>query len=343
MERSTLRSSPWLGTSVLVVMGALLAAAPALARVAPAVAPTEDDAPSDLDLMDQADAKRQDGAHAEAASLYARAYRARPEAERADALGEVIVRAALVDYQLALEQDPDDVALLRAQAELFQEFLLARKPDPSTQDIAELLAKLDARLQALEQAQRAAEEAPLEDEQTRAQVGEEEPEPASEPVAVGVGSRPPVERAAPAKRPSAKTLDVVLLSVGATSTAGGLALIAGSTAMFYARRKAANAGVDRFNAIVAELEDMPRTPEQEQSDADAIARYIEDTNAYRQANRARAIALSVTGSILAAAGIGVSTWAILRMRRHRRQPSNRASLSPVLGRRHAGVHLAVSF
>lgn len=136
-------------------------AEPAPVQAVPVQAPATDVEP----LLTEAEAKRAAGAHAEAAALYGQAYRARPEAERADAAGEAAVRNAMDDYEAATAKAPGEapeLELVEAQAELLAEFLDARTkaraaaqiahtvPVPEVpQDLVEALDRLHARIDEL--------------------------------------------------------------------------------------------------------------------------------------------------------------------------------------------------
>jgi hypothetical protein len=172
-----------LGVCLLGSMASLDAAArapaPEEAVVAEPVVPAaEPDAsqPSFDELMARADRERAAGSHALSAALYAQAYRARPEAERADPVGETTLRNAMADYDLASATDPE-LELLEAQAELLDEFLVARRRARASaqiehalevpevpQDLALALERLNVRI---------------------AELPEPEPEP-EEPIAVPV-------------------------------------------------------------------------------------------------------------------------------------------------------------
>lgn len=147
----------------------------------PVQQPTEPAGPDFDELVAQAQERRAAKAHAEAAELYGRAFRARPDAARGDAEAETAVRNALVDYEIATGQvggGGDELALREAEAELLATFLDARRkaraaaqiahavPVPEvSQDLVEALDALHARIDVLieeaeaEAARLAAEEA----------------------------------------------------------------------------------------------------------------------------------------------------------------------------------------
>jgi hypothetical protein len=131
---------------------------------APATQPTYEE------LMSEAERRRQAKSHAEAAALHGQAYRTRPERDRFDLTGEITIRAAMADYQLALVSHSDDLeqinaklALLEAQRALLAEFIAARTPKATPWDIANAYAELDPQIEELERrkAQLEAEQEPL--------------------------------------------------------------------------------------------------------------------------------------------------------------------------------------
>lgn len=122
---------PYLVAPVLVL------ATPATGRVperAMASATTVEPSESYEALIAEAEAQREVGDHARAATLYTRAYHARPEADRADDLGLFIVKNALADYRIALAREPASAeerselrALLEQETALIDEIIRARR------------------------------------------------------------------------------------------------------------------------------------------------------------------------------------------------------------------------
>lgn len=72
--------------------------------------------------------------------------------------------------------------------------------------------------------------------------------------------------------------------------------------------------------------------------------YLADLDDWQDDWRTFSTALVISGAVLTATGIGLTTWGIVRMRKHR-QPSTggRASLAPSLGPGRAGATLHVAF
>jgi len=88
-----------------------------------------------LDLVAQADAKRDAGAQAEAAALYGQAYRALPEDQRGSDTGEAVVRNAMAAHDLA-SAEALDLERLEAQAALLEAFLEDRRRARAAAQIA---------------------------------------------------------------------------------------------------------------------------------------------------------------------------------------------------------------
>jgi len=160
-----------------------------VARSQPARA-EEPQAPLNYDeLMAQAESKRRAEAHAEAAELLAQAYRARPEGQRSDEIGEVVVRAAMAAYDDALAAEPEGLEQVNAQLELLaqertllDEFIRMRTPERSPAAIIRARKELDQRAETLEstRAELAMLQPPHADENDPLAVPPEPP-PASDP------------------------------------------------------------------------------------------------------------------------------------------------------------------
>lgn len=110
------------------------------------------------DLMVEAEAQRDEGAYAESAALYAKAYRSRPEKQRADEVGLFIVKNAIKSFDLALAQVPQggdqrsrQIALLADKLELMDEFIASRKIGDAPALIIEQNTETAERLDSLRQ------------------------------------------------------------------------------------------------------------------------------------------------------------------------------------------------
>lgn len=72
--------------------------------------------------------------------------------------------------------------------------------------------------------------------------------------------------------------------------------------------------------------------------------YLADLDDWQDDWRSFSTALVVSGAVLTATGIGLTTWGIVRMRKHRQSSTGgRASLAPSLGPGQAGATLNVAF
>lgn len=312
--RSHSRSPGHARLLALVVGLPCLAAPPCLAATSRVTAATEPTAPSYKELMREAEAKQGVGAYAESAALFAEAYRSRPPKKRADDVGEITVESALADYRLASEQAPADIELLEARAALLEEFLTAREQaDPK----------------AVPQAMRD------ELEQVRTQIGErrEAERRAREDV---LEPEPTPQAAIPVEAPTSKTTNP---KVNATLLTLGLASVVGGTVVLAVGARNSSQIDARVDEQLAALAAVPEYTEgQRQEFRDAIA-------AWEQDNRATARGMIVGGAVLAAAGVGLSAWGLVRIGHDRKhdQPSRTAWATPVLSREHIGLQLRIGF
>jgi hypothetical protein len=264
------------------------------------------------DLMVDAEHQRAAGAYAQSAALYGRAYRARPAAERSDEIGESVLRSAMTDYDLALGTNPNDLALLEAQTALLDEFLTARRTAHVTeqvtavpQDLVDEQARIDARIAELRTRER-----------------DPGPEPARDP------GPEPARDPKPARSPKASG---ALLGVGVTTAIGGVALVIGGAV---GASQAKNEAKTQREALAAE----PLYTEDQRTS------YLADLDDWQDDWRSFSTALVVSGAVLTATGIGLTTWGIVRMRKRRQSSTRgRASLAPSLGPGRAGATLNVAF
>lgn len=307
--------------SILAIAPLVLLPGPASAARAHTLAPA---AASFDELMLQAEDQRAAGAYAESAALYGQAFRARPQAQRADQIGEITLRNAMTDYDQAVAAKPE-VVLLTAQARLLDEFLAARREAQAAarakkaktvpevpQDLVDELVRVEARIAELreEAERRAAEEAASQ---------EVEPAPASS--ATSQADEPPASR----------KVESAILGVGLASFVGGIGLIAGGAWNLGQTRKHVDA---QLAALAAE---PLYTDEQRQT-------YRAGLTDWQQQWRGVSTGLIVGGAVLAAAGIGLTSWGVVRMRKHRAGSNGtRASLTPTLGRGYAGAVIDVAF
>ena len=215
---------------------------------------------------------------------------------------------------LAREQPHLHVELLEARAALLEEFLTAREQaDPK----------------AVPQAMRD------ELEQVRTQIGErrEAERRAREDV---LEPEPTPQAAIPVEAPTSKTTNP---KVNATLLTLGLASVVGGTVVLAVGARNSSQIDARVDEQLAALAAVPEYTEgQRQEFRDAIA-------AWEQDNRATARGMIVGGAVLAAAGVGLSAWGLVRIGHDRKhdQPSRTAWATPVLSREHIGLQLRIGF
>jgi hypothetical protein len=325
-----LHRSPPLRAIAMLIVGAPLVLLPPLSSTAQAhaLAPS---ASSFDDLTARADDRRAAGAYAESAALYGQAYRARPERQRADQIGEITIRSAMTDYELAWAARPD-LALLEAEAQLLEDFLEARRKAQATaqakhakklpevpQDLVDELDRLKTRIAEQRDGERKAVTEAATPEPELKPWAERKPEP-SAPI--------PVE---PVPTPIARRKgDAAIHGVGLGAVVGGTALIAGGAGTL-ARTK--EIGDARLRALDA---DPCYTDAQRHAYRSALGDW-------QQHWRNTSTALVVTGAVLAATGIGLTSWGIVRVRKHRSRSRSHAAVTPALARQHLGVRLTVVF
>lgn len=281
------------------------------------------------ELFDQADEKRRAGAHAEAAELHAEAYRLLPPEERFEN-GPFTIKNCIQDYENALRDDPEGLgqikahlAMLRAEVGLLREFERdMAEYGPTPEYVEQALAQAESRIQRLEQ-----EEAALEH-----QPGPTPPVPGPPTLQLQPTEPTLQERVLgsnPTRRHSAR--DIVLLSVGSASLVGGITMLGVGGWMYPEITRRSNALVQQFDREVIEAGETERSPEQVDADEAEMLRQIEAIEEYRKQSRRNATGLVVSGALLTATGVGLTTWAILRLRQ------KSASVSAQLGQGYVGL------
>lgn len=288
--------------------------------------------PSFDDLMVRADHQHAAGSYAESADLYGQAYRARPEEKRADQIGEVTLRSAMAAYDLA-SPEQTDLALLEAEAQLLDEFLTARKQAQAAavakkvpqvpQDLVDELERLNGRIAELREAERRAAEVAAKAE------SEAQPEPTSAPIHEN-GPVPP--EPAP-ERGSIRRSDGAILGVGVVSFVGGMGLVTIGAVNSVKTNKAA----DNALAALAVLAEDPRLDDEQEQN------YRTSVDEWQKNWRNVSTAMVVSGAVLGAAGIGLTSWGIVRTKKHRSSFGSRAALIPTGGRGQLGLQLVAKF
>jgi hypothetical protein len=241
-----------------------------------------------------ADAAHESGRHGEAAELYAKAYHAMTPEEK-DALGEIIVAAALDDLHTRWEATADP-SLPSTAGDLLDEYErdTGRSAEGSLAEHRAWVATV-----------RDVSEPVLDDEPPPSVAGATELPPARERDRVPA----PREGVAPA-----------LIVVGIATTIGGTAMIALGAPL---GRRAERGREEALSSMPFHALD----PE----DPDTIA-YVEGYDAYVRHEQQRTRALVGVGSVLLAAGVGVAVYGIVRLARHRRAVrAESARVRPIVG------------
>lgn len=282
-------------------------------------------------LMNQAEASRRSGDHVAAARLYSEAYLARPKRHRADLIGEIVVRNAIIEFQIALDREPTDLEqhqahleLLRAEQTLLHDFISARQRDGVPQDIAraavELVPKInrterDIQLLVDQERDRVAKERAwrkhIEDSETERPIWNKDHSEANRRAKVNAS----------------------LLGTGITLFVGGSALIATAAWMYAVTTSRGN----RYSrAAVAEhmaAELSERTQDQIDVDDQEYDDFHDELASFRRRSRINATLFVVSGGVLAGTGIGLFTASIVRMRRSRKnRRSHNIEIAPQVRR-----------
>ncbi len=300
--------------------------------------------------MVQAEAKRDEGLYMESAALFDQAYYARSKSEQADQVAEVIVRNAMIDYELA-QVSGTNPRLLKAQVRLLEDFIEARQTatrdaqatdSPGVplvpRDLVEQLRLIESQLAELTQSpERPAEHTVAEPPELRgpptdppAAKALEAPEPAAHTV-------PSVDIVTPSPplpvrggQPQRRWVDGALIGVGTLSILSGAGIVVASIWSYGEINRRADERLQDLNTA-----SPPYLAEQRSTFAQAV-------NEWQQQARTRSVIITIVGSALTATGVGIATWGGIRLRRQRASSRFRASLSPGSVRR-PGLVLKVAF
>jgi len=248
------------------------------------------------ELAVQADAAHEAGRVVEAADFYVRAYRAMTPDEKS-ALGEVLVVAALDDLH-AVFVATSDPAVQRTAAELLDEY-----ERDTGQPAPEGLAAHRAWI--LPHAESASEPTSVADD------------PLPRPIADGDEVLDRETRRGPPR--DRDRVPPIAIGSGVVAILGGAALV-GVGAPLARRAERAREGA---------LAD-PRYLALQPGDAETIA-YVEGWNDYVRHERVRMRAFVGVGAVLLAAGVGVVSYGVVRLVRHRRGGGETARVRPIAG------------
>lgn len=294
--------------SLSVGLGVVIAAAGVAPHASAMVGPAAGDDARDRQhrdegnaLMDEGDAQQAAGAHAEAARTYAAAFDAFARRTKPDGKEKQAVSLAVDEFTAAQAQAPESLELLEEEAALLERFV-ARVGDETA--LVEERARVKERIAALKREQAEAErrerEAAAEaaaQEQAREAGGTEPGGTEPEAGMVVVGEDDP--------RPHRKGGGVAIVSVGAASMVGGVALLASGV---WNLGNVARRG-DELLALVDANEGG--TPEMREA-------FRGDVDEWRDEWRGIGTGMVVGGVVLAAAGVGLTTWGVVRLRKGKR-------------------------
>ncbi|MEM7151384.1 MAG: hypothetical protein AAF799_01010 [Myxococcota bacterium] len=278
------------------------------------------------ELMSRAEKQREAGNFVESARSYAAAYRALSDEERVGLTGEITVDNALADYRQARQSNPDDIGLVEENLALVDEAVASRAQahEAGTADAVPggLLieqGKLRKLLDQMKAAQPAAEPEP---EPAAQEPVEAQPEPEPEP-------EPEQEPAQPAE-PGNKKADIAILSVGIVSLVGGAGLIGGGAWNLSQLD-------DRVQAQRAALDAGSFTD-------DVRSNYEAQLTDWESQWRGLSLGLIAGGAVLAAAGVGLTAWGAIRLKKNSGGSDARAAIAfPMASRDRLGLTVRLNF
>ena len=299
MRSSTSTSAPLRLLAMVLALASFGAAS--LMPLTAATAP--ESTPNFEELTAKAEEHRAAGRYAESAQAFAAAYESLGDQAQSGLRGEITIGNALDDYRRAQEQSPESLGLLFQESALLERY--GKRLGGLPEELGKELERVKTRVADLHRAEedRKAEERLAERRTAEKRLEEEQrakPEPKTEPE--------PVEGAPRSRR----VATFAILGAGLVSVTGGTAMLAsGAWNIANVRRR----GDEKLAAIEA----APGGSEQERN---ALRGDVEE---WQGQWRRIGTGLAVGGAVLAAAGIGLSTWAVVRMRKD--QPSSeRASV-----------------
>lgn len=308
--------------SISVVVGIAIAAggvAPrASAMVGPASSAGAEDEPHRAEgnaRMDEGDAHQAAGAHAEAARAYAKAFDAFALRSKSDAKETQAVGLAVDEFKAAQDQEPRSLALLEEEAALLDRFIARTKDDAA---LVEEHTRVNERIEALKAEHAAAERRKREEEAKASQQEPAKPEAEAEP-----------RNTAPTKS------HLRLRGEAAAIAASGFVGIVGGAALVGAGGWTLGTADKRRDAQLAALEANEYPNE---------AGIRDDLDLWHQRGRGIGAGLLVSGAVLAAAGIGLAAWGVVKLRKAGKGSGTRASVVlPMVGAEGVAVVARVAF
>lgn len=317
----------------VMVLGGGQAMVPAsVCAEAPAVEPT------DVELRDEGDAQMvagdrhvEAGDHVEAARAYSRAYAAYSQRGKRETTEKQAFSLALDELGLAQAAEPASIELLEEEAALLDRY--EERMGELTPALVVERDRVVARIAALraEQEQREAEDRARQEEEARARREEEARRKAAEAEGHKDGARPGNEQGRVEREPGVRSGPgkggVVLVSVGAVSLAGGVALLAsGVWNIGNVRRR----GDELLEAIDGSENGTPEMRGE-------LRQEVED---WQTQWRIVGTGLAVGGAMMAAVGVGLTSVGIVRMRRNKRMVGHAMVVGPVMSGGEVGIAVA---
>lgn len=316
VDSSSMRCNAWVVVATALWIGSLgIVLSPSLAYAAERMAPNADGVDYD-GLMAAADSERTRGEHAAAARSYTAAYQALPEADQPGLMGELAIDNALVEYGEAHEEQPEELALLEEPLALLDAFIETR----ARAHAAGLAEAVPPRLEQERERLRAM----LEEARIASMPEPEEPVDEVSPISPVIEDEPTQDR------PGNRKADVTIVASGVALLVGGAALV--------------GSGIWNFATVNRQVQSRRTALDAGLFTDEAQDEFLADLSQWENRWRGTATGLVVAGSILAATGVGLTTWGAVRMRRNGRASKRQASVGvPLVSRGRVGVVLTVDF
>jgi len=310
-------------TSVLVsslslALALVMAGFGAVVLVPSVIAAAPESASSFDELARQAEEHRVGGRYVESAQAFAAAYESLSERDQRGIKGEITIGNALDDYRHAQEKQPESLGLLFQEAALLERY--GKRMGGLSEELGKELARVQARVVDLHRAEeeRKAEERLAEEDRKAKERREAERRDAEEQELNGEPK--PIDVAPQSRR----LASYAILGAGLVSVAGGTALVAsGAWNLGNVER--------RRDVLLAALEaNGGGTPQMREGLRDEI-------EGWRNHWRGIGTGLAVSGGVLLAAGIGLTTWAAVRMRNDRPNPRRASVVWPRISAHELGI------
>lgn len=295
------------------------------------------------ELTERAERQRDARSYEESARSFAAAFAALSKRERLGLKGEISILNAVDDYRLAQERAPESLALLEEERTLLERYLGARSragddalPPGILEELERVRARIDQQEHAQHEAARRAAEAAEARQAARARraararqvASAQQAAAAAQQLAQSTQREAQRERLAEAR--TRRRTGTAILGAGLASISGGVTLVAsGAWNLHNVRRR----GDQKLAAVLG------------QSGGTALERQamIGEIERWQQRWRVVGTGLAVGGAVLAAAGVGLTVWGGLRVRRGRARPARAKVVSPMISGHGVGVRVTMRF